>query len=185
VSATIARTRRRPPIELLGQIVQIGVLQQAVRDHEADFAAETWRQDTPGTAHSFTETIYLRMPPVINLHSVFESLECEDTPAMDEPVFRATVRALATMIGKRPARAMIVRLQPERAIAPHIDEGLYARSTLRYHLTISAADAQLVVAGATCTPRPGDLHFFDKSQRHYATNHGRTPRDHLILDCWK
>ena len=162
------------------------VLREALARHERDFDTETWRQDTPGTAHSHTQTLYLRMPPAITRETVFESLEVSDRRLMDVPAFCRAVGLVAKLAHGKPARAMIVRLHPERAVAQHIDQGGYAAATHRYHLTINTnPGARLVVGDTAVAPLPGQIYFFDKSQPHTAENWGRTPRDHLIVDVWK
>ncbi len=169
----------------LGEFVLLGALQDALAMRN-DWDAETWRQDTPGTAHSHTKTLYLRMPPLITRESVFEGTDCEDRPVMGVPIFRKAVATVARLAKGKPARVMIVRLMPERAVAPHIDQGSYAEATRRYHLTINTnPGAQLTVGDTMVVPVAGEIHFFDKSVRHFAANWGRTPRDHMIVDIWK
>ena len=173
---------------LVGALVPatLMALREALVRHTPDFDAETWRQDTPGTAHSHTQTLYLRMPPTITRETVFESLEVEDRMLMGVPMFCRAVATVAKIARGKPARAMIVRLHPERAVARHIDQGGYAAATQRYHLAINTnPGAQLIVDDTAVTPKPGEIYFFDKSQPHLAANWGRTPRDHLIVDIWK
>lgn len=153
--------------------------------HEPRFGDLTWRQATPGSPHADTETIYLRMPPVIDVNTVFHSLEVRDESLMAEAPFRAAVDRLGDITHSKVARAMIVRLKPHGMIRPHCDEGTYAESTERYHWVITTNPQCRMASGNDIVHmRQGEVWFFDKHAHHFVVN-GPTPRIHLIFDVWR
>jgi hypothetical protein len=163
--------------------IPIDALAQAAIAHAARFADVVFRQRAPGSPHPDTETIYLRMPPVISRESIFESLDVVDRPMMMEPAFRDAVAAVAHLAGDAPARAMIVKLKPGGRIAPHIDEGAYAAATRRFHLPIATNPLAWLDSGGERRHLPaGTLWWFDKHALHSGGNDGAGDRIHLIVD---
>ncbi len=163
--------------------VAIDALAAATRAHAARFADLVFRQSAPGSPHPDTETIYLRMPPVITVESIFESLEAVDYPMMQEPAFRDAVATVARLARGVAARAMIVKLKPEGRIAPHIDEGRYAAATQRFHLPIATNPRAWLDSGGELLHLPaGTLWWFDKHAPHCGGNDGAADRIHLIVD---
>jgi Aspartyl/Asparaginyl beta-hydroxylase len=166
----------------IGEIA-IDALARAVARQAARFADIVFRQRAPGSPHPDTETIYLRMPPIITYESLFGSLEAVDYPAMQEPAFRDAVAAMAERAGGAPARAMIVKLKPGGRIAPHVDEGAYAAATRRFHLPIATNPLAWLDSGGERLHLPsGTLWWFDKHALHCGGNDGAADRIHLILD---
>jgi len=172
-------------LQCLGRI-DVGALEAAVVRHAADFGLATFRQSWPGTPHSDTETLYLRMPAAITVESIFESLDCQDGPLMHEPAFADAVAAVSGLVGGEPARAMIVRLRAGGRVARHTDQGAYADATRRFHLSVTTnAQCLMRVGSETAHAEPGEVYFFDKHAPHEVVNEGDTDRIHLILDIWQ
>jgi len=179
---------------MMMHLVPVGMLDPAdviaaLERHEAEFGAQTWRQDTQGSAHADTESLYLRMPPKIDAQTVFHGLEVTDTPLMKEPAFASAIDQLALMLDARIARAMIVRLKGGGAITPHVDEGSYSEATERYHWCLATNSDCWMMAGEFPEPEmvhmaAGQVWFFDKHSYHAVINKGRTSRTHLIFDVW-
>jgi hypothetical protein len=158
----------------------------ALDTHEDRFGDITVRQAARGTPHVDTESIYLRMPPILDVCAFFESLLAVDYPAMQEPVFAKGLDDLAGLVAGKIARAMIVRLKPRGLIAPHVDEGGYSEATDRYHWCIRTNPQSFCRIGTEMAHmQPGEVWFFDKHATHACCNLGETPRVHLIMDCWK
>lgn len=163
--------------------IPIDTLARAVRVHAVRFADVVFRQIAPGSPHPDTETIYLRMPPVISRETVFESVDVVDCPMMQEPAFRDAVAAVARLAGGAAARAMIVKLKPGGRIAPHVDEGAYAAATRRFHLPIATNPLAWLESGGERLALPaGTLWWFDKHALHSGGNDGAADRIHLIVD---
>jgi quercetin dioxygenase-like cupin family protein len=166
----------------IGEIA-IDALARAVAFHEARFSDIVFRQTAPFSPHPDTETIYLRMPPLITYDSLFESLDSVDWPMMQETAFREAVAAMAALAGGAPSRAMIVKLKPGGRIAPHVDEGGYAAATRRFHLPIATNPSAWLQSGGERLHLPaGTLWWFDKHALHRGGNDGASERIHLILD---
>jgi hypothetical protein len=77
--------------------LELTPLRNAVQRHAEGFKDQTWRQDYPGSAHLDSETIYLRMPPVITVESIFNSLEVTDLPPMRDYAFQCALSVVSMM----------------------------------------------------------------------------------------
>jgi hypothetical protein len=182
-----ANLMAKPPVSFIEPIatLDIGALTDAVKDHRDRFGDETWRQDAPATPHPDTETLYLRMPPVITPRAVFESLIVLDRP-LYAGAFREAVEEIAGIAGKNPARAMVINLKPGGKITRHRDEGAYAEATERYHLpVITNPDAWLEVGDQRMHMEAGTFYRFAKHVEHEGANQGETDRIHLVVDLWR
>src|SRR5262249_6107606 len=109
--------------------------------HELEQRPELWsliklRQQYAGTAHRDTQTIVLRGPTTTD--GLFDNLDAVDYPYFHE--LTATKRllnlALEPLRWQQLGRIMIVRLAADGEIAPHVDEGMYARYFARFHLAL-------------------------------------------------
>lgn len=175
---------------LMDHFRQIGVydvsgLIAAVEAYAERFADETWRQDYPGSAHRNSETVYLRMPPIIDAHSLFNSMDVVDLPLMQDVALSEACHAIAGMAGKPLARAMITKLRSGGVVTPHIDQGAYAEATERYHLPIVTNPDVLMRSGGEMVHMPvGTVWWFDKHAIHAVIN-GGADRTHLIVDVLK
>jgi hypothetical protein len=174
-------------LKCIGCIEPLVPLLEALEHHAIEFAAETWRQDTPGSPHFATKALFLRMPPGrATRESIFESLDVIDRPLMGEPAFRDAVAQISALAGLPPARVLFAALRPNGVIPQHIDEGAYAAATHRYHLCASTNPWAAMSVGSTMAqPRPGEVWFFNKHRPHSVCNFGPTWRVHLIVDCWR
>lgn len=146
---------------------------------------DTLRQDAPGTPHVDTESIYLRMPPVVDERTIFTSMEL----AYREPMPNYTLWELSNRVGQLAsqitARVMLVKLKGGGVIAPHIDQGAYAEATDRYHVAIVSNPACLMHIGdEAVAAKPGEVWWFDKHTVHAVVNKG-ADRVHLIVDTWR
>jgi quercetin dioxygenase-like cupin family protein len=79
-------------------------------------------------------------------------------------------------------RIMIVRLKTGGEIAPHIDEGAYARYYARFHLVLESNPACVFKAGGELVHMaPGELWWFNHQVEHSVVNNG-PDRTHIIVD---
>jgi hypothetical protein len=177
--------------DLIG-LIDIEPILEAIKKNEDVYNAVTIRQDIEGSPHKDTRAMYLRMPhPPFTADKFLNSLEVIDWPLMTEDAFSKVIRRIAFLTFQEPARAMIVELAPGGYIDPHIDQGIYAENTDRYHLCITTNDGCFCKIGddeddvETVFMKPGQLYWFDKHSLHRVANLGTAPRIHLIVDCWK
>jgi hypothetical protein len=176
--------------DMIGR-VYVEQLQDVLKMYDTLFSISTERQDTSGSPHVDTNTIYLRMPKIVDLNTIFDSMEVTDWPIMENEVFADAVSAVARLAYGNPARAMIVRLAPGGVIRPHVDEGSYSKATEQYHLCVSGNDkCEMRISNfmgskvETVIPKVGECWWFDKHNWHTCVNDGTTPRIHLIVDIW-
>lgn len=182
---SLAPAQRKKHFSYVGNINLIGVV-AALEIHRERFKDEIRRQTYAGTAHPDSETIYLRMPPVITLESIFQSLDVADCPMVHQPVFRQITDQICAKVGPKMARAMIVKLKPHGRILPHVDEGAYADASDRYHLPLATNDGAWLKSGDERKHLPvGELWWFDKHAIHEGANDGETDRVHLIVDFFR
>ena len=160
----------------------------------ARFSDDTRRQTYAGSAHPDSETIYLRMPKIPSFDSsrsfeaMFNSLDVEDCDAARVQEFSNLLQEVESVIcklqpGKRLARAMLVKLRAGGKIHPHIDQGVYAGVTERYHLPITTNDGAWLKCGGEKYHLPaGQVRYFNKHVMHEGANDGSTDRVHLVVD---
>jgi len=143
----------------------------------------TARQSTPGTAHSETKCIPLRAPVVIDAHAVFNDLNAEDTafvPLLPEStkLFREITKDV-----EKVGRVMIVALQPDGWIDPHVDEGAYADFYTRWHLVMYSKQGNLFRCGDEHKRfNEGELWWFNHKEEHEVFNDSEYTRIHMIID---
>ena len=107
------------------------------------------RQEYDGSAHSQTETIFLRAPA--STVDVMNELNCVDMPAIGKlgPPLISIMQTLANVVGVRElGGTMIVKLKAGGRIRPHTDEGAYARYFARFHYVLTSTP-RLPVHGRT------------------------------------
>lgn len=154
-------------------------------ENDGHFSDETWRQLYPGTAHPDTETIYLRMPPLLSAETLFQSMEVQDRPLAAE--FSDLMNDVCDAVGSHAvARTMLIKLKPGGRITPHIDQGAYAEATDRYHLPlVTNRSAWLKSGGEVLHMNVGELWWFDKHATHEGANEGEGERVHLVADFFR
>lgn len=143
------------------------------------------REQYPGSAHSDTETIYLRGPT--SLEGIFDNLDCEPYASIEKlgAALRITYSAVSRLVGVRElGRVMIVRLKPGGRILRHVDEGGYARFYARFHYVVKTSPGCLF----TCGPdqvhmAAGQTWWFNHQVEHSVINMSEEERIHLIFDC--
>lgn len=150
------------------------------------------RQETPGSPHSETKTIFLRWAKELTIQAAFTDLTAVDYPARklmpesDDLIFKFLQALSPTRLG----RVIITQLKPFGLIAPHVDEGIVADSFQRFHIPISCGSASTFY-GKThdqvteCAKmKPGELWWFDNKRTHWVENMCDAPRVHMIFDAW-
>jgi hypothetical protein len=145
----------------------------------------TVRQNSQGTCHGDTETIFIRMCERIDVDSVFNDLEAVDYPAYSVlPQVRPIVSGvMAHLEGERLGRVMLVKLKDGGRVLPHPDEGAYAEYYDRFHVPLFSGPGNTFRVGDEAAYlEPGRLWWFDKSQVHEAVNDSGQDRIHLIMD---
>lgn len=146
----------------------------------------TARQDTPGSVHHDTKTIFLRWAESQSAYAAFYEI-----PAVDYPA-RAALPACSGMIDmltelmpiRELGRVMVVNLLPGGHIDPHVDEGAYAAHYDRFHLVLEAGEGNVFrVGGESFSGKTGELWWFNNKVEHEVWNHGTQRRLHMIIDA--
>ena len=140
------------------------------------------RQLYDGTAHADTETIVLRGPDTTD--NIFDNLECFNFKVSDTlPATVKLIRDTVSFLNAREiGRIMLVRLDADGSIKPHVDEGAYARYYARFHLVVDSNPGCYFRCGEELVHMaPGELWWFNHQIEHSVTNRG-DERTHLIMD---
>lgn len=153
------------------------------KDHEE-------RQTFPGTAHSETETIYLRWANEFSFEAVFKSIEAVDYGALDLlPTAKELIlKAIAAAEIKELGRVIITKLSPNGFIDPHTDDGVYADYFERFHIPLQSYDGNYFFVenkdaeGEFAYMKPGELWWFNHKKKHWVVNNSDHDRIHLIID---
>ncbi len=166
--------------------VRVQNVLDALSEYSVEFLRETGRQNYPGSAHPDSETIYLRMPRVLTYNTMFNSLEVVNLFLCEVPKFQHLLNDVSRQVGGRMARAMIIKLKAGGKIHPHIDQGIYAESTERYHVPLITNDrAWLKVGGVKSHTPVGEIVYFNKHVLHEGANEGSADRIHLVVDFFR
>lgn len=146
----------------------------------------TIREDTPGSPHHDTETIWLRGPKTISYETMFMSEEAHDYSglvAMEKPLVALFGQMLPLIPYTRIGRAMIVNLKPGGVIDPHEDTGRYAKTYSRFHLPLQSEPGNVFQCDdEQVHMQVGELWWFNHRGRHTVRNDSDKPRLHLIFD---
>lgn len=151
----------------------------------------TLRQETAGSPHSDTETIFLRWSQDTSLEAVFTDLQAVDYPALEElPEARKLLNEFLSVVDwHNLGRAIIVKLKPKGFIKPHADEGEYADFYERFHLCLQsdASNTMFIMnderEGEFASMREGELWWVNHKNHHWAVNDSDKDRIHLIVDA--
>lgn len=168
-------------------------LLKAIEEKPFLFDEITARQDTPGSYHQDTETIFLRWAKDRSAHAAFTEIEAIDYPALFDlsPATSLILEALkyigvgASALG----RVIIVQFHPKGFIAPHIDEGAYADHYERFHLILASEPGNHFMVetkegeGEFVHMKPGSLYWFNHKKKHSVVNFSEKPRLHMIIDA--
>lgn len=150
------------------------------------------RQNTVGSPHADTKTIFLRWAKEFSVESVFTDLEAYDQDEMEEVVaeiapamelFHEIVKPIS--IG----RMIIVSLKAGGRITRHFDDGEYADHYQRFHLSLRSEEGNLFYCehnenyGEYVHMRAGELWWFNHKKYHTVYNTSNRDRIHLIIDA--
>jgi hypothetical protein len=169
-------------------------LERALEREEALFKEITARQDTAGSYHQDTETIFIRWTKEQTVYAAFNDLVAVDYPAVKNlpELTRPLVQIMQTLQVRRAediGRILIVRFKPKGFIAPHIDEGAYADHYERVHLSITSEPGNHFMVesdpdrGEFVHMEPGSLYWFNHKKKHSVVNFSDKPRIHMIVDA--
>lgn len=185
---TTSRTHR---FELVLRDLPVTPLLEALAAHPSYWTHLTARQETPGTPHRDTESIFLRWPADQSVQAAFTDLSSVDYPLAHVllPSVGPLVRALWLELEEpQIGRVLIVKLKVGGRVTLHADEGRYADEFDRFHIALQAdGESGLAVGGQAFQPAPGEAWWFNHKVAHTAWNSDRATQDriHLIIDCKK
>ncbi len=148
----------------------------------------TARQSTPGSAHKYTESIFLRWARELTIEACFNDIEAVNYPALGE--LPEALPLIADVIdrvdGGKLGRVLITSLAPGGTISKHSDEGAVADHYERFHICLQSDEGNTFSASIdqaeTVRMRPGQLWWFNHKAEHWLANHSTRPRLHLIID---
>lgn len=157
-----------------------------VLDLHKVWAQETWRQSYPGTAHGDTETVYFKMPTTPASREVlFNDLTSEWRKFTPLPV-QDIDWMVRNYYGADIGRVMLVKLLPGGKVAPHIDEGDYAKHFNRLHVVVNSAEGNWFrCRDEIVKMKEGEVWCFNHQLEHEVGNPTESPRIHLIIDYKK
>jgi hypothetical protein len=171
--------------------VDISSLADAIESRPYLFSAIKARQETPGSAHGDTESIFLRWAESQTLEAVFNEIPAIDYPALEQlPEVRPILARIVDLLGTSAiGRILIVKLRPGGFITPHIDEGAYADHYERFHLVLESGIGNAFFVefepdhSEVAYMKPGELWWFDHKRKHWVINDSQVSRIHLIIDA--
>lgn len=151
------------------------------------------RQETPGSPHKDTMTIFLRWCEDKTVEAAFSQLPAIDYPAYAMlPEARPLVEKVMEITGATElGRVIITMLKPGGVILKHVDEGAYADHYERFHICLQAARGNVLSVayedhpkmGEMIDPDHGELFWFNHKSWHLCVNPTQHARIHLIVDA--
>lgn len=170
--------------------IEVNQMVAALYEHVDIWDQIKARQETPGSPHSETKTIFLRWSKDQSVEAAFHAIEAVDYPAL--AVFPEAVDLInkfcSVLTPTKLGRVIITQLKPFGVISPHSDEGEYPDHYQRFHIPIS-------IGGGSCfygegndvlekaKMKTGELWWFDNKRVHWVENMCDTPRVHMIFDA--
>jgi hypothetical protein len=148
-----------------------------------DWEAYNFRQNRPKSAQAETQTIPLIFDEDFRhddptVHEKFFEFDCD---TLLEPILQA-VSDYYTGDGY-VVRALLVRLQPQGVIPPHIDTGYSLLNCRRIHIPIHSTErVEFTVGGEQRAMKEGELWEINNAREHSVVNRGDQGRVHLIID---
>jgi len=156
-----------------------------LRDWSHLFDKHTARQETPGSPHVDTKTIFLRWSKELSVDTVFTDLVAVDYPEID-CLYHAKQVILEVMKhtkAEKLGRVIIVSLKPGGQIPEHVDEGDYADHYERFHVCLASDAGNLFYNEKEAVyMRPGQIWHFNHKKPHKVENKSLSERIHLIVD---
>lgn len=182
----ISKTKKSN-FDIIASDIDVSEIQKILTDNSELWNHITVRQESPGSAHKETKTIYLRGPKSLNIQDYMGTISAMDYPASE--VFGSAVKNaigshLKALKVQGMGYAMFVSLKPYGRVTPHVDEGVYADHYSRFHLVIRTNDkSSMIVNDEARHMKTGELWWFNHKATHSASNYGDTARIHLIFDA--
>jgi hypothetical protein len=144
------------------------------------------RQNIPNSAHSDTESVYIRGPADFSPEGLKNSLECMNSQfAKDNlPGCIQIVRQVVKLL--KPSeigRIIVANLKAGGSIKKHVDNGPYASQFDRYHIPIKTNDQVISYSpNDAVNMKEGELWLYPHQTEHWVENNGDTDRWHLVFD---
>jgi hypothetical protein len=148
-----------------------------------DWEVYNFRQSRAKSAQAETQTIPLIFDEDFRhddptVHEKFFEFDCD---TLLEPILQA-VSDYYTGDGY-VVRALLVRLQPQGVIPPHIDTGYSLLNCRRIHIPIHSTErVEFTVGGEQRAMKEGELWEINNAREHSVVNRGDQGRVHLIID---
>lgn len=178
-------------IKILHRGIDTLPLLKQIQDNLNLFEQFKERQETPGSPHKDTQTIFLRWCEDKSVEAAFTELEAIDYPAyavLTEA--RPIVDTVCDVVGAtKLGRVIIPALKPQGVITKHADEGAYADHYERFHVCLQAGRGNVLTVQMEdrifegLDADPGELFWFNHKQPHMCINPTGAYRIHLIVDA--
>ncbi|MBP6948737.1 MAG: aspartyl/asparaginyl beta-hydroxylase domain-containing protein [Candidatus Pacebacteria bacterium] len=110
------------------------------------------------------------------------------TVPQNAPYFTKTISLLKIFekeLGGQLERVMIVTLDGNSNVKPHIDEGSYYLTRDRYHLVLKTNNSINFCGSENQIYNTGELWWFDNKKMHHVENRSNETRIHIIFDVLK
>lgn len=159
--------------------------------HDVHFEDDRRRQETPGSPHHDTRSIFLRVPEGdLSKELWFKDVPHADTPLLGEwPSARRVIEKIAESHFNRAklvpvfGKIMVVSLHAGGWVDWHIDQGPYAEAYDRFHIGLVPSPGAFLFSG----PQghilgQGELVYLNNRIPHSAINGGQIARVNLIFD---
>lgn len=177
-------------LQMIKNGFDVAPILQAIEKHSKLWQEKTFRQEYVGSAHRDTETIYLRWARRDTRQDIQETtvaINCEALHVLPEARL-LILSALKAVRSCCMGRVIIVALRPGGIVKEHCDEGKYADHFERFHLCLSANDAEFFVRDQnneieSVKMGQGELWWFNHKRSHWAENKTDHPRIHMIIDA--
>jgi hypothetical protein len=164
----------------------LGAIKYEVFKNYELFNQFTLRQDYPGSCHSDTKSIILRISKgikpnstldTITEHDYMHELECSNWSDNTDKL--ESISRLFAWMGW----ITIVSLPPGKEITPHPDEGEYCEHYNRFHIPLFTKNSPMRVGNETFNMKEGELWTFNNQLVHSTKNDTDQERIHLIFDA--
>jgi hypothetical protein len=167
----------------IGEYDYKDILQQVI-DND-DWGVTSARQDRQKNIQEHTEAVILRgiktnMPNIHEsaVHDVIDNYHSYRYPLL----MNFLEKLCATELQGHLRRAIIVRLEPQKQVYPHIDWGMFYLFTDRYHFVLDSEGSRMSVHGEESIWHPGEIWWFNHKITHEAHNDSDKYRIHVIFD---
>lgn len=167
------------PIHKLAEGLEVGPILDVLDAHPELWNQHTERTAHPNSPHHGLDDIWARYaPPGVDPTQPHDA-EWYESPLTK--VLKPLIYELMSFVrGDHLGGVLITRIPAGAQCKPHTDPGWHARYYEKFAVSLRADPLQaFCFDSAALVTKPGDLFWFDNSQRHWVTND--TPNERITL----